>query len=119
MKYLFAFCITTAGLWGQSLNCDMSRYKAMDGLTAQTASGGIQLNWRGQRNQQLSATFPLRGGQQLIQELSVRKNGGGRIVLGKDLAPEFEVTSGVRRLSEQQAQPLRALKIEITPAVIE
>jgi hypothetical protein len=97
----------------------MSQYKAMDGLTAQAASGGIQFNWRGERNQQLSAIFILRGGQPMIQELAVRKNGGGRIVLGTDLTPEFEVTSGVRRLSEQQAAPLRALKVEITPAVIE
>ena len=41
------------------------------------------------------------------------------MVLGRDLTPEFEVTSGVRRLSEQQASPLRALKVEITPEVIE
>src|SRR5258708_4033314 len=35
------------------------------------------------------------------------------------LTPEFEVPTGVRRLSEQQAGPLRDLKVAITPEVIE
>jgi hypothetical protein len=91
----------------------------MDGLTAQSVPGGLQVNWRGERTQQLTAIFSIRGGQPMIHELAVRRNGGSRIVLGTDLTPEFEVTSGVRRLSEQQAQPLRALKVEITPAVID
>ena len=118
MRYLFVL-ISAGAMWGQALQCDMSGYKAMDGLTAQSGAGGLEVSWRGERNQQLSATFALRGGQPTIHELAVRKTGGSRIVLGTDLTPEFEVTSGVRRLSEQQAQPLRALKIEITPAVID
>jgi hypothetical protein len=114
MLFLFA-----AAAYGQSLNCDMSRYKAVEGLKAEPASGGIHVTWQGERNQQLGAIFAISNGQPVIHELAVRKAGGNWTVLGQDLTPEFEVTSGVRRLSEQQAAPLRALKIEITPEVIE
>ena len=41
------------------------------------------------------------------------------MVLGRDLTPEFEVTSGRRRLSEQQMAPMRELGIELTPEVID
>src|SRR5690349_4983706 len=104
MRYVGVFFIAAAAAQCQNLNCDMSQYKAMDGLTAQAAAGGIQVHWQGERNQQLGAIFAIRGGQPLIHELAVRKSGGNWTVLGQDLTPEFEVTSGVRRLSEQQAQ---------------
>jgi len=37
----------------------------------------------------------------------------------KNLTPEFEVTSGKRRLSEQQMAPLRQLGIKFTPDVVD
>ena len=40
-------------------------------------------------------------------------------MLGRNLTPEFEITSGVRRLSEQQIAPLRELNVKLTPEVIE
>jgi hypothetical protein len=39
--------------------------------------------------------------------------------LGQNLVPEFSVTSGKRRISEQQLNPLRNLGYEITPELIE
>jgi hypothetical protein len=100
-------------------NCDFKEYKAGDGLKAEMNAGVLQVTWQGYSDQQLRAQFALRGGQPTIHELAVRKGAANWIVLGRDLTPEFEVTSGVRRMSEQQAGPLRALKVQITPEVIE
>jgi hypothetical protein len=100
-------------------NCDFKAYKAGDGLKAEMNAGILQLSWQGYSDQQLRAQFTIRNGQPTIHELAVRKGSANWIVLGRDLTPEFEVTSGVRRMSEQQAGPLRALKIQITPEVIE
>ena len=100
-------------------NCDFKDYKPTDGLKAEMQSGVLELAWQGYGDQQLRAQFTVRGGQPTIHELAARKGSGHWIVLGRDLTPEFEVTSGVRRMSEQQAAPLRALKIQITPEVIE
>jgi hypothetical protein len=94
-------------------NCDFKAYKAGDGLKAEMNAGILQLSWQGYSDQQLRAQFTIRNGQPTIHELAVRKGSANWIVLGRDLTPEFEVTSGVRRMSEQQAGPLRALKIQI------
>ena len=104
---------------GQELNCDLSGYKAQDGLKAQVRGGVLELTWQGERREQLRAAFAIRGGQPTVQELAAKKNGGSWVVLGQNLTPEFEVTSGVRRLSQQQIGPLKELKVELTPELIE
>jgi hypothetical protein len=111
--------LLTVPATSQELSCDLSGYKAQDGLTARIRSGVLELTWLGERREQLRAAFVLRDGQPIVQELAARKNGGSWIVLGQNLTPEFEVTSGVRRLSEQQIAPLKELKIPLTPELIE
>ena len=103
----------------QDVNCDLSGYRAQDGLKAQMRAGALEVSWDGERREQLRASFAVRNGQPLIQELAARKNGGNWIVLGQNLTPELEVTSGVRRLSEQQMAPLRDLGVKFTPDVVE
>ncbi len=49
----------------------------------------------------------------------MRKPDGTWAVLGSDLTPEFEVTSGRRRISEQQLAPMRQLGLKLTPELIE
>ncbi len=104
---------------GQSLNCDLKEYKALDGLQAEVREGVVNVAWRGERGQQLRAAFAIRGGQPVVQELAARKSGGDWVTLGRNLSPEFNVTTGQRRLSEQQMQPMRSLKIELTPEVVD
>jgi hypothetical protein len=122
LKFIICACLCAgifAGLAAaQSLNCDLKGYKAQDGLTAAVREGVLELQWTGERGEQLRATFTLRDGQPMVHELSARKTGGAWVTLGRDLTPEFEVTSGKRRLSGQQVPPLRQLGI-YTPEVIE
>ena len=99
--------------------CDLKEYKPVDGMKVEAAGGATQVTWQGEHDQQLRAQFAIRDGQPIIQELAARKGQGSWIVVARNVTPEFEVTSGVRRLSEQQASPLRDLKVELTPAVIE
>jgi hypothetical protein len=99
--------------------CDLKDYKPLDGLTASMDGDLLTVSWQGAQDQQLRAEFTIREGQPVVHQLAARKGQGNWIVLGKDLSPEFQVTSGVRRLSEQQAGPLRALNIAITPEVID
>jgi hypothetical protein len=103
----------------QSVSCDMQHYKAADGLKAENRDGGLQLTWQGERNEELRAAFTIRGGQPTVTELAARSRGGAWKILGRNLTPEFEVTSGVRRMSEQQLAPLRELKVALTPELIE
>jgi hypothetical protein len=109
----------TALAGAQESNCDLSGYKAQDGLKAQMRAGTLELTWRGERQNELRAAFAIRGGKPTVQELAVRRNNGKWIVLGQDLTPEFELTSGIRRLSNQQIAPLKELGVALTPEVIE
>jgi len=104
---------------GQGVNCDLSAYKAQDGLKAEMRAGTLELTWRGERQNELRAAFAVRNGQPVVQELAVRKSGGKWMVLGQNLTPEFELTSGIRRLSNQQMAPMKELGIALTPEVID
>jgi hypothetical protein len=106
--------------FSQPLRCDLTGYKASPGLTASHTPDGVVLTWDGESGQQLLASFNIRDGNPVVHELAARKNASAPwIVLGRDLAPEYDVVSGKRRLSEQQMAPLRKLNIQLTAAVIE
>jgi hypothetical protein len=104
---------------GQELNCDLKDYKKLSGLSAEIHGGTLEVSWDGERGEQLKAGFAIRDGRPVVSDLEAKKSGGKWVVLGRDLAPEFEVTSGVRRLSEQQMAPLRKLGLAFTPELIE
>ncbi len=120
MKFVWImFCASVAAGSAIGQTCDFKDYKAVDGLKARMTDGALEFAWQGEHDQSLRAIFAVRDGQPTIRDLAVKKGSGEWTILAKDLTPEFEVTSGVRRLSEQQAEPLRDLKIAITPEVIE
>ena len=103
----------------QNLDCDLSEYKPLEGLTAEAADGGLRVNWRGERGRQLRAIFAIRGGQPLVHELAIRTSSYQWAILARDVTPEFEVTTGRRRMSEQQLAPLRKLNINLTPELLD
>ena len=114
---ILAFLLAGSAI-GQNLSCNLEKYKPLEGLQAAVREGTLEFSWQGARNQQLRAGFTIRGGQPVITELAVRKAGGAWAILERNLTPEFQVTSGKRRLSEQQMAPLRGLGIQLTPEVV-
>ena len=118
-RALLGTVLWTALAAGQEVNCDLSDYKAQDGLKAEMRTGVLELTWRGERQNELRAAFAIRNEQPTVQQLAVRKSGGKWIVLGQNLRPEFQLTSGIRRLSSQQLAPLKELGLALTPELIE
>jgi hypothetical protein len=115
---VFLAALLCAAATAQNFDCEMSAYKPLDGLHAAFSNSMLDVTWTGAHDQELRAQFTIRGQQPLIAELAARKSGGSWIVLGRNLTPEFEVTSGKRRLSEQQMAPLRKLGVQFTPDVV-
>ena len=112
--------VLAVALAGAQTTCDLHEYKAAVGLAAEAATDGVQFTWTGERGVSLRATFGVRGGQPVIHELAVLKAAGAPwATLARELTPEFDVVSGVRRMSQQQLNPLQALKIPITPELVE
>ena len=112
---LFAKPMTLAA---DPLRCDLSQYTPGAGLTAENAENLLVVAWRGERGTELRARYAIVDGQPLIRDLAVRKSGGAWALLGENLKPEYRVVSGVRRMTTQQADPLRAAGVELTPDVI-
>ena len=103
----------------QSLNCDMTQYKAAPGLRAAIEQGALAVTWSGANGSELRARYAIDNGQPSVRELAVRKSGGQWAPLGQNLVPEFYVKTGVRRMTTQQGAPLINLGVDITPDVIE
>ena len=104
-------------LSADALTCNLSQYKAAPGLTATVEQGTVLVAWSG-HGADLRARYAIDSGKPVIRELSVRKAGGQWTALGRNLAPEYHVVSGVRRMALDQANPLRAAGIELTEDVI-
>ena len=105
-------------LFADSLNCNLSQYKAAQGLTAAIDQDMLVVSWTGQNGAELRARYGIDAGQPVIRDLAVKKAGGQWTTLGKNLTPEYHVVSGVRRMANDQANPLRQAGIELTEEVI-
>ena len=102
----------------EALACDMAQYKSSSGLTAAMDQNVLTVAWNGQNGSEMRTRYALDGGQPVVRELAVRKAGGAWVTLGQNLTPEYRVVSGIRRMSTQQADPLKAAGVELTPDVI-
>src|SRR5438067_257697 len=96
-----------AAAQSNTLGCDLSGYRAQAGLTAAVSGDALTLAWDGTERSQTRVSFGIAAGVPTVRELAVRRNGGAWSVLGQNLRPEYRVVSGIRRFSEQQAEPLR------------
>jgi hypothetical protein len=102
-----------------ALQCDLGGYKAADGLTASVGADALIVSWAGERGTEVRARYAIDAGEPVIRDLAIRKTGAPWITLGRDLVAEYRVTTGVRRMTEQQAQPLRDAGVQLTPDVID
>jgi hypothetical protein len=109
---LMSLAMLTGVAAAQSLNCDLQGYKATDGLKAIASGGIVTMTWRGEGGQELRASFGIRNGQPFVQELAARPASGKWTVLGKDLSPDFQVSTGKRRISQAQRTQLQALNLD-------
>jgi hypothetical protein len=108
-----------AGAIGAPLRCDMTAYESKEGLQANLEGETLTVTWQGERGASLRARFGLDNGQPTVRELEVRGKDRNWSTLATNLSPEFHVSSGRRRISNQQLEPVRGLGREITPELVE
>lgn len=128
MKRTKFHCVVVAAALGWSvsdavadpLNCSLSQYKAVSGLTAVADAATLTLTWDGDRNQELRLRLGIREGTPTIQDLAVRRRGGAWASLAANVTPEFRVVSGIRRMDNQNREGLRKNGItEITKEIFD
>ncbi|HEV2245368.1 MAG TPA: hypothetical protein VGW37_01830, partial [Terriglobia bacterium] len=103
----------------QTLRCNLQNYKPLDGLKAEVHGNALQVDWQGERSETLRAQFTLRAGVPTLHELAARKSGGDWVILGRDLQPEFHVTSGKRRIDRTMLGALKHAYGNVTQAMID
>src|SRR5688572_3737153 len=101
------------------LNCNLTQYKASSGLTAAVEGGQLTVSWNGQNTSQLRARFAIAGGTPTNRDLWVRGGGGDWAVLGQNLTPEYQVPTGIRRMSNGQANAFSSLGMDVTQELID
>src|SRR5579883_1559292 len=119
---LFRVSIFVAGamaVTAQAQTYSMGDYKAQPGLQAQVVNKILTVTWDGERNDELRMRLGVEQGSPVIREIGLRQKGEVWKILATSLAPEFEVVSGLRRMTDQQLQPLKALGIPITPEILD
>ena len=81
--------------------CDMTAYHPQPGLEASSQDGSLNVRWNGEKGQELLAKLAIVNGTPTVRELAIRKTGGEWATVGRDLVPEFSVTTGVRRTGHE------------------
>ena len=109
---LAALALTSVFAAAQSPSCDFKAYKAVDGIEAEPQKDGLLLTWQGEPGQRLRARFAIEDGQPRIAELAASAGDGRWHVLGRSLAPDFQVTTGRRRISGAQRNLLKKQGID-------
>jgi hypothetical protein len=112
------FCSLGGSAFADPLACDVTGYKAAEGLSVQSAADALTVSWQGDPGHEVRLAFAVEGGAPKIKDLSLRRDGGAWSSLAADLSPDFHVTTGLRRMSNQQLRPLNDLKVPITEAEV-
>ena len=110
-RLLLAAVLTLAAasnLTAEPVRCELTQYKPAKGLTAAIADNLLVVTWQGERGRELRMRLAVADGRPIIRDLAVRKGAASAgPSLGENLTPEYHVVTGVRRMSTQQADPLR------------
>ena len=109
----------TPSVPGDPLTCSFAGYKALPGLTAVVANDTLTLAWDADKNEQRRLRLAVNAGKPVIQELAARRKGSAWVVLAKNALPDFRVVTGLRRITNQQLDPLAGLGVKITQEVVD
>src|SRR5207247_1554919 len=80
---------------------------------------GVALTWDGDTNQEVRLRLGSNAGAPIVREISIRTKGGAWATLVKDAKPDFRIATGLRRMTNQQLDPLAGAGVAITPEIVE
>jgi hypothetical protein len=113
-----AFSVAASGV-ADPLNCRVTGYQAAAGLSAAVANDVLTVTWEGDKDAELRLQFAIDRGAPTIRELAIRRKGAMWRTLATNVTPEFRIVSGIRRVTQQQTQPLERLGVKLTSEVLD
>jgi hypothetical protein len=108
-----------APLSAQSLTCDLTGYTPVAGVSAAMSGGLLTVEWAGAGQERLRLRLGLVEGAPQIDQFAIQAAGGDWVIGARHAAFEFKIVEGLRRISNQQLVPLRALDVELTSEVVD
>src|SRR5262245_57494628 len=106
MTTLFSLAIASSAS-AQALQCNLSGYAASPGIAAGVTGDTLTVTWDGDQGQEARMRLTIVSGTPTIRDIAVRPRGGAWKTAASNMTPDFRVTAGFRRVTEQQLQPLR------------
>ena len=117
---LVATVIVRVSAQAPTAACDVTAYRSQPGLAAERVAGGVLVTWTGDQGSTVRARLVVAAWQPVIKELAIKPRGTAVwTTVATDAHPEFTVVTGLRRMTNQQLDPLAGLGIPITKAVFE
>jgi hypothetical protein len=101
------------------IQADLSRYEPQTGLTAEVEGDNLLIRWEGENESELQLSFSINQGVPTIRELLIRPSDGAWQTIATDVVPEYRIVSGLRRVTQQQTEPLEELGVELTSEKLE
>ena len=100
--------------------CDLSGYASRSGATARVSGDRLAVEWAGAGSERVRLWLAIRQGVPVIDELALRSDASAEwTTVATNLGVELRIVEGLRRISNQQLAPLRALDVELTPDVVD
>jgi hypothetical protein len=117
---LVAAVIVRLGAQSAPASCDLVGYRAQSGLTAERSAGGVLVSWNGDGGSMVRARLAIESQQPVVKELAIKADGASAFTpVLVNARPEFTVVSGLRRMTNQQLDPLAGLGVPITKEILE
>lgn len=101
------------------IRCDLSQYKAQEGLQAVANQEELTVTWKGDLQHHLRIQFIIDQGVPTIRELAIKNGNGKWKIIGRNIIPEYRVVSGLRRVTQQQTEPLEELGIPLKAELLD
>jgi hypothetical protein len=102
-----------------ALICDFTAYAPRGGITAGVSGDVLLVQWPGAEDERLRLGLGIVDGRPAIAELAIQGEGKPWTTIVTDARIEFKITEGLRRISNQQLNPLRDLGVELTQDVVD
>jgi hypothetical protein len=93
---------------------DLEDYSAQNDLQATVENNLLTLQWAGDPGNDIRLKFAVRQGIPTIVEMAIHRVEKGWTVFARNLVPEYRVVSGLRRLTQQQTEPLEKMGVALT-----
>lgn len=118
-KTLITLCFFSVGfLLAGDLHYDLTEYSEQPKIKAVVSGDFLDVTWEGREKTQLRLQLTIEQGAPVLKELAVRSDGHNWRTICNDVTPEYRVVSGVRRVTQQQTEPLVEMGIPLTDSLL-